>query len=286
MLNNLIKKTGFRKLVMALVCGFMSVPSTTVQAGEIIDRIKSDGKLTVATEAAYPPFEFIKDGEITGYSKHILDYIVADLEVELDQLDLPFQGILPGLLAKKYDFVATSVSVNEKRAKNYAFTRPVGTNQTVLLVRDGESSINSLEDLSGKVVATQLGSSFVPVAEEHIAELKAAGKDGYADLKLFSAIPETFVALASSQVDAVIVGSVQAGDLMGKRPGTFKIVANIGNPKFMSWATRPENKDLRDYINVKIGELVDNGKIAEWQMKWFGFHMEMPSENYLPEGAQ
>lgn len=286
MLNNLKIKVNFRTMMTVAICGFISVAPTIGHAEGIVDRIKSKGSLAVATEAAYPPFEFIKDGKITGYSKHILDYIVADLDVELDQLDLPFQGILPGLLAKKYDFVATSVSVNAKRAENYAFTRPIGTNQTVLLVRNSEEDISSLGDLSGKVVATQLGSSFVPVAKEHTAELEAAGKNGYADLKLFPAIPETFVALASSQVDAVIVGSVQAGDVMGKRPDTFKIVDNIGEPRFMSWATRPEDKDFRDYINVKIGELVESGKIAEWQMQWFGFEMEMPSDNYLPEGAQ
>ena len=222
MLNNDRTKFAFRTVLAAAICALSSFAPTTGHADGIVERIKTAGKLTVATEAAYPPFEFMKDGKITGYSKHILDHIVADLGVELNQLDLPFQGILPGLLAKKYDFVATSVSVNEKRAKNYAFTRPIGTNQTVLLVREGEKGITSLPDLSGKVVATQLGSSFVPVAKEHIAELKAAGKEGYADLKLFQAIPETFVALAASQVDAVIVGSVQAGGRHGEATGNIQ----------------------------------------------------------------
>ena len=65
----------------------------------------------VGAACTFPPFEFVEDGKIVGYGKDILDYIIADLGVELNQLDLPWQGILPGVLAGKFDFVATSVSI-------------------------------------------------------------------------------------------------------------------------------------------------------------------------------
>lgn len=279
--NYLRSKTVFG----ALICAIVAYSSGSAAASGLVEKIKKQGTFNVATEAAYEPYEFIKDGKITGYSKQILDHIVADLGVKLNQLDLPFQGILPGLLAKKYDFVATSVSINAKRAKRYAYTRPVGTNQNVILIRANETRIKDDSDLSGMVVATQLASSMEPVAKEHTAKLKAAGKKGYADLKLFQAIPETFVALASSQVDAVIVGSVQAAVAMKKRPGTFKIASKLGNPRYLAWVARAEDKDLRDYVNTQIAKLVASGKIAEWQKQWFGFEMDMPAKGYLPKGA-
>ena len=68
-----------------------------------LEKIKRTGAVTVGTEAAFPPFEYIEDGKIVGYGKDILDYIIADLKVELNQLDLPWQGILPGVLAGKFD---------------------------------------------------------------------------------------------------------------------------------------------------------------------------------------
>ena len=74
-----------------------------VHAETTFEKIKRTGKVTVGTEAAFPPFEFVEDGKIVGYGKDILDYIVADLGVELNQLDLPWQGILPGVLAGKFD---------------------------------------------------------------------------------------------------------------------------------------------------------------------------------------
>jgi len=250
-----------------------------------IEEIKQAGQLTVGTEAAYEPFEFIIDGEITGYSKQILDAVVADMGVDLNQLNLPWQGILPGILAKKFDFVATSVSINEERAVKYAYTRPIGTVQTVVLVSINNTDINSEADLAGRVVATQLASAEQPVAEEFSAELQASTGEGFSDLKLFQAFPETYVAVDSGQVDAALVGSNGAAALMRERPGKFKVVGKVGTPRYLAWVTHPDDAELRDYLNTVIGELADSGKLLEWQQEWFGFTMELPSENYLPEGA-
>ena len=78
----------------------------------------------VATEAAFEPFEFVLDGKIVGYNMDILAAVIEALGVPMEQLNLPYQGILPGLLAKKFDLVATSNGINEERIKKYAYTRP------------------------------------------------------------------------------------------------------------------------------------------------------------------
>ncbi len=263
---------------------FLATPVLAQDAGKVAE-IKAAGTLTVGTEAAYEPFEFVIDGEITGYSKQILDVVVADLGVELNQLNLPWQGILPGVLAKKFDFVATSVSINPERAAKYAYTRPIGTVQTVLLVREDNQDIKNENDLAGKVVATQLASAEQPVVEAFSEKLKTEGGEGFADLKLFQAFPETYVAVGSGQVDAALIGSNGAAALMREQPGKFKVVGKVGEPRLLAWVTHPDNADLRDYLNGVIGKLADSGQLTEWQQEWFGFTMELPSENYLPEGA-
>ena len=101
-----------------LAASIMLAGPLNAGAETTFEKIKRTGKVTVGTEAAFPPFEYIEDGKIVGYGKDILTYIIDDMNVELNQLDLPWQGILPGLLAKKFDFVATSVSVTEERVKN------------------------------------------------------------------------------------------------------------------------------------------------------------------------
>src|SRR5262245_6635693 len=102
------------KLKMALTRRNFSIGSAatvlTLTAGRahaagLLDEIKSRGKVVVATEAAFEPFEYVVDGKIVGYNMDILAFVVQGLGVQMEQLNLPFQGILPGLLAKKFDFV-------------------------------------------------------------------------------------------------------------------------------------------------------------------------------------
>jgi amino acid ABC transporter substrate-binding protein, PAAT family (TC 3.A.1.3.-) len=134
--------------------GLLAALPRIASAATALERIKTAGKITVGTEAAYPPFEFVDDsGKIVGYGKEILDVVVAGLGVTLNQLDTPFQGILPGLLAGNFDLVATSVSINEDRAKKYAFTAPIANGQPYVMMRKGEA-IKSEEELAGKVVGT------------------------------------------------------------------------------------------------------------------------------------
>jgi polar amino acid transport system substrate-binding protein len=139
-------------------------------AAGLLDDIKARGKVVVATEAAFEPFEYVVDGKIVGYNMDILAVVVEGLGVQMEQLNLPFQGILPGLLAKKFDFVATSVGINEERAKKYAYTRPTGSFDNVIVVRKGDDRVKSPDDLNGLVVATQLASSVQPILDKHNAD--------------------------------------------------------------------------------------------------------------------
>jgi polar amino acid transport system substrate-binding protein len=266
--------------VLAALLPLSAVAETT------LERIKRTGEMTVATEAAFPPFEFVQDGKIVGYGKDILDEVVADLGVKLNQLDLPFQGILPGLLAGKFDFIATSIGVTEERATKYAYTVPIADSTSYFLKRADDTSINSGEDLNGKVVGTQLASLTEQVAKDYDAKLKAAGGTGIADLKLYPSFPESYVALANGEIDVAVLSLPNAALLIRDQPGVFALAGPAQEGKrWMGWVTRPEDTDLRDYLSSVILELRDNGKLYQFQDKWFGFKMEIPDSGYLPEGA-
>ena len=136
-MKQIYKILSLKSLILSIFILFMG---TSIYAETTFEKIKRTGKVTVGTEAAFPPFEFVEDGKIVGYGKDILDYIIADLGVELNQLDLPWQGILPGVLAGKFDFVATSVSIRAERAKKYAFTVPIAEGTNWVMKRNGDTS--------------------------------------------------------------------------------------------------------------------------------------------------
>jgi polar amino acid transport system substrate-binding protein len=254
-----------------------------VDAASTLDAIKNNGEISVGTEAHYPPMEFLDDGKIVGYGKDILDLVVADLGVKLNQLDLPWQGILPGVLAKKFDLVATSVSITPERAEKYAFTMPIAEYQTMLIQR-GDDSMSELTDLNGKVVGTELGSVQVEQLEEVNKQLKAASGQGF-EVKAFTSTDDMRLAIANGQVDAGTIPSISLGILQKRRPGLFKSLVNIGDVKLFSWVTHPDSQGLRESVSKSILKIRDSGKMKELQMKWFGFEMNIPSEGYLPAGS-
>ena len=277
-----MKTFTFAKLTAFAVSALIAVGA---QAETTLEKIKRTGTVTVGTEAAFPPFEFVENGKIVGYGKDILDYIIADLGVELVQLDLPWQGILPGVLAGKFDFVATTVSVRPERAKTYAFTVPIAEGTTWVMKRKGDDSITKVDDIAGKVVSAQLSSGGQAAAEDFEKDMQARGVGSFGELKLFTAYPEIFMATANGTADVAIGPLPTLAVASKKSEGTFELVGPIRDPSYMGWVTRPEDTDLRDYLSSVMLEMRDNGKLYESQDKWFGFKMPIPSEGYLPEGA-
>jgi polar amino acid transport system substrate-binding protein len=274
------------RVQIALGAGLVSMlMSAHATAGVDVNQVKAKGKLAVATEALYEPFEFVKDGKIVGYGRDILDEIGKDWNVKIEQADLPFGGILTGLLQKKYDLVATTMIINPERVTKYAFTMPIAVTRVAALKKKGDTKVKSLDDLTGLTVG-----AIVPpagptaVLEKLNAKLTEQGK-GAAKIVHFQSDPDMVLALANGQIDVAIENQLPLNTIVQKQPTKFEIVGTTGDPFFIGWALRPDDTALRDAINAEIKRLRDSGLLAEFQKKWFGFTMTIPDSGYMPPGA-
>jgi polar amino acid transport system substrate-binding protein len=272
--------------VTLAVVALLGTPGPASGQAKLWDEIRKRGKVVVATEAQYYPFEFIEGGKIVGYHKDVLDLIIKAWGVQLEQLDLPFTGILPGLLQKKYDMVATALIINPERAGRYAFTMPLAEVKVGVLKRKGDAKVKSTGDLTGLVVGTVPPTGgpaqfFVKYNES----LKASGKAA-ADVKNFQSSPDIAVALANGQVDMMVDSVPPLLGAMRTAPNSFELLGTIGEPFWEGWVTRPEDTDLRDALNTEIRKLRDSGDLKRLQQKWFGYTMEVPTSGYLPPGAK
>ncbi len=275
-----------RKVWAATLAVGMIWTAGTGNAQSMLEQIRAAGKVVVATEAAFPPFEFVEDGKIVGYGKDLLTAVIAEMGVELEQLDLPWQGVLPGLLAGKFDFVATTVAINEERAKRYAYTMPMADGQPYFATRAG-TELASEDDLAGLRVGTQLASFAEPIARALDERLAGEG-GGFEELKLYPSFPDAYIALATGEVDAVIQALPSLAVLVRDRPDVFVLgqpVTTGVSYTYLAWVTRPDDLDLRDFISSVFLKMRDDGRMAALQQKWFGFEMDIPTEGYLPAGA-
>lgn len=282
-----MKSLFTRFLSASVLVGASFVAFTpAVGAADLLASVKQKKEMVIGTEAQYAPFEFIQDGKIVGYSADLLALIMADLPgVSANRQDVPFQAILPGLAAKKFDFIVTAVTVTKERNEKFAFTVPIADATVAILRRTKDTYIKSPADLDGKVVGSQAGSAQLKVAKELDARLKKEGKAGFKEIKEYVAFDEAYADLAAGRLDGVLQSMPNLGPLVKTRGDTFAVVTPTVGPKtYFAWVGRKDadSASLVQFFSDGIAKAAKSGKLAELQKKWFGFTMEVPTDK-LPE---
>lgn len=275
--------TGFFA-VFAAACTALTV--APVRA-DLLDDIRQKHVITVATEARFAPYEFVRDGKIVGYGTEMLHIIASGLDgVKMDQMDLPFQGILPGLTAKKWDLGGTSIVITKARAEHFNYTLPIGDATVVLLKHKGDASIMKLDDLNGKTVGSEAGSAQLTTAHNYSDKLRAAGGAGIAQIKEYTDFDGAYADLAAGRIQAVVQSLSNLGPIIKARPDTFEIVdVPLGPKAYYAWAVRksPDTDSLREFLDKGLMDLKKSGKMTELQRHWFGFTMDLPDTVPEPE---
>ncbi|MGM0832147.1 MAG: transporter substrate-binding domain-containing protein [Pseudomonadota bacterium] len=258
----------------------LGIGFATTAHGDLLDDIRSEGTFTVGTEARFAPFEYIEDGEIVGYSADIMEHIMTELEgVELIRMDLPWQGILPGLERERFDYVITSVTATPERMQRYHLSAPIADATMAILKRAGEEDISTPEDIAGKVAAAQAGSAQLEALEALAAQLEEAGTP-VADIRTYTGVDEAYAELGTGRVDVVINSLPNLLEAERTRPDVFEVVGTFGDPVYFSWAGRDdeESASLNAFMDEQIQRLNQDGTLNELQEKWFGGPMDLPLE--------
>ncbi|MGO7367341.1 transporter substrate-binding domain-containing protein [Rhizobium ruizarguesonis] len=271
-----------------LICAAFAIAlaAPVASAAELLEKIKTDNVFTVATEARFAPFEFVEDSKIVGYSADIMAEIMKALPgVELKRLDLPWQGILPGLAASRFDYVVTSVTVTPERMKAYHLSAPIADATMAVLKRKGDTDIAKPEDIAGKPVGSQAGSAQLAALEKFAGELKAGGK-GDATISTYTDFSEAYADLGTGRIKAVINSLPNLLEAARQRPDVFEVVLpTFGAKTYFSWAGRndAQSASLNALMDAELVKLNKSGKLGELQKKWFGATMELPEKLAVSE---
>ena len=269
---------GFRSFAIA---GFATIGIFVAASGahaDTLDDIKKRGEMIVGVEAAYVPYEFIKDGQIIGYDIDIANRFAEKLGVKAKFMDTQWSGIIAALLTKKFDTVLSGMTITKDRAEKLNFSMPYAEASNLLLIRAGETSIQSGADMGGKKVGAQLGSAGANILTEWDKTQKAAGKPGIADIKLYEHYPEAYADLVNKRLDAVINSMSTLMVVMKDQPGLFKTVGGVQDMKaYFGMAFRKDDTAFLKFVNEQFAEMKASGELSKLQMKWFGATMDTPN---------
>lgn len=249
---------------------------------DTLEKIESSGEFVIGSEARYAPFEFVEGGKIVGYGPDLFHEVMKALpEVTVKQLDLPFQGLLPGLAAGKFDAIITAVTVTAQRYDAYRLSLPIADATFAVVKRKGDESIMKPEDVAGKIVGTQTGSAQLEGTKALSQSLEDQGLEPIARIETYVGFSEAYADLAAGRTDAVVNSLPNLLYLQKQRPEIFEVVQpTFGPKKYFAWAFRKdeESRALADLVDAELRELNENGTMAKLQEKWFGFPMDLPSD--------
>src|SRR5277367_4826744 len=145
-----MKKRTFCKMIVgaALAIGL----NGAAYADDVLAKVKAAGVMKVGTETEFAPFDYIDAGAHVGLNVDLFDEIGKELGVKIEWVTLPWDGVLPGLEAGKFDMVAGPATITKARMEHYRFTPPIAEATVALMKRKGDASIMKPEDIAGKIV--------------------------------------------------------------------------------------------------------------------------------------
>ncbi|WP_227938567.1 transporter substrate-binding domain-containing protein [Alkalihalobacillus deserti] len=152
-------------LMVLAACG----TSEDVQTGEEAPDADEVQTISVAVVQDYPPFEYMVDGELTGFDVEIVEAIAANQNLEVNWEIMKFGGIIPALQANQVDAAVSAITIRDDRAEVVDFTAPYFESGLSLVVPK-DSEINSIEDLAGATIVAKQGTSGLEKAREFIEQ--------------------------------------------------------------------------------------------------------------------
>ena len=235
------------------------------------DRIKTAGTLIVCSDVSYAPEEFYAaDGTtIQGSDIDIAGDIAKRWGVTLQVDNTPFDGIIAALKAKKCDMILSGMNSTDERKKEVDFVDYLKVGQGLLVPTGNPKNIKTLDDLSGKSVAVQLGTSNKDALDAKDKALKAAGKPGI-DVVGFEKDTDAFQQLALGRVDAYSTDSpvvAYYNSLPGNK-GKFEVGGTPIDPIAIGVAMRKDDAGMKDAVQAAIDAMYADGALKAIVDKW------------------
>jgi len=246
-------------------------------ADQSLEAVRKRGALVTATEMQFAPWDMIENGKYVGVTRDQIDEVAKELGVKVEYNDLPWTGILPGLEAKRFDMCIAPVTATKERLKRYAFTIPIGASASMLMKRKGDTRLMKPEDMAGKIVGAQKGGIIVNNLKTYMEQAKITFQ-----IREYQDNNQSYNDLASERIDVAASSQPNVAYAVTKRPEIFELVnPPFGPPTYLCWVARLGDDSLVNAVNAALMKMMDDGRMAAIQKKWFGTTMDLPKT--LPE---
>ncbi len=230
-------------------------------------------KVRIGVEGAYPPFSYVEpNGELAGFDIDIAKALGAAMGAEVTLVAQDWDGIIPALLAKKYDAIIASMSITEERKKKVAFSNKYYQTPAKFIGKKGSIPTFSKEAVKGKKVGVQRAT----IHDRYLTD--NYGSD--VEIKRYGTQDEAYLDLTAGRVDMLLADSVALSDGFLKKPegADYEFIGpDLSDPKWFGdgagIAIRKEDSDLVEKFNMAIDKIRSDGTYKAIQDKYFDFNV-------------
>lgn len=217
--------------------------------------------ITFAAEMTYPPFEYAEGDQYKGFDIDLANAIAKQMGYKAKWVSMGFDALIPALEAKQIDAVASGMVITPERLQKINFTDPYYQVRLVMVIRNDENNVKVENDIDGKVVGAQIGTTGAMLAKKHQGTT----------VKEFDTIPNMLTDLQNGNLQIVMLDEPVAKYYIQKmNMGNLKIVDLGLQNHELGIGVRKADKELLDKMNAALKTLKENGEYAKLQQKWFG----------------
>ena len=210
--------------------------------------------IKIATDATFAPFEYTDDaGNLVGFDVDLMNAIAEKAGFKFEWVNVPFDSVLAGLSECQYDAAIAAITISDERKQAMLFSSAYLDAGLVVVVNKETTDIAGIDDLAGKTIAAQLGTTGEMVAKD-IADV---------DYKPYDSYELAFLELANKGVDAVIADNPLAMGYIAANPEKIMIVGDIVNSEQYGIAICKTNADLQAKIEAALKELIASGFVSD-----------------------
>lgn len=256
-------------LLLRHLSGLMLTLAVLPVASQAASESVSPGKLTYGTAATFMPFEFMKDGKLTGFDIDLITALSKEIKLTPVPMSMEFKGLIPALQGKRLDIINSAMYVNPTRAAQVDFVPYLKIGSRVVVAKGNPAKITSRDlSLCGKNIAVTLGGIEESQARADNKRCVDAKKDAI-NVMTFPAATDSAIAVAQGRADAEFLSTPGTVALFNEKPGLFEAVG----PEFeadthIAFAVRKGDAETKAQLEKGLQSLVENGTYKQLIEKW------------------
>lgn len=245
-------------LVMSLSIGIMAEDGS-------LARIKEEGKFVVGLDDTFAPMGFRDEvGNLVGFDIDLARAVAERMGVEVEFKPVDWDGVILSLRSGIVDLVWNGMTITEERAAQINFSEPYMNNRQVIFVQNG-SDIQTREDLAGKVIGLQMGSS-----SENALNSDQELTNSLKEVRRYATNAEALMDLQIGRINGVVVDEVHGYYLVNQKPGVYRVLEGELGWETYGVGVRKTDLSFLNELDKVLNELKADGTAEEISIKWFG----------------